>query len=251
MWDFQKCPPGHPRRTPSGALRRVLLYGLALLSSCWLLSSCATETVFQSDFKRFAGLPPIGSQKVGTTAVDPHSDQYVTAGTTPSRNDVRIARADPLLGIDPVPRAALLCNFKQFEGDGTYVFFTLLTMRSGAGAASIQFEPFGQLVDNYERGFLHLDFMPDNTVRIDDNDATKFGTFPRDELFIVEVTLKINATPTAHILLSGAGASGETDYTILPPFVPLARQYGAVRLWQGLPWSGFFMAANILVSRKQ
>jgi len=54
MWDFQKCPPGHPRRTPSGALRRVLLYGLALLSSCWLLSSCATETVFQSDFKRFA-----------------------------------------------------------------------------------------------------------------------------------------------------------------------------------------------------
>jgi hypothetical protein len=231
-------------------LRRASLPGLALIGSCWLVSGCATETVFQSDFKRFAGLPPIGSQAVGTTAIDPQSDQYVTAGTTQLRNDVRIARADPVLHIDPVPRAAVICNFKQFEGDGTYVFSTLLTMRSGAGAATIQFEPFGQRSDDYDRGFLHLDFMPDDTVRIDDDDATRFGTFPRDQLFIVQVTLKIDATPTAHILLSGAGASGEKDYTILPPFVPLARQYGAVRLWQGLPWSGFFLAADIVVGRK-
>jgi hypothetical protein len=229
----------------------ALLRGLVVMSSCWLAGGCATETVFQSDFKRFPGLPPIGSQEVGTTAIDPQSDQYVTAGTTQSRDDVRIARADPVLHIDPVPRAALLCNFKQFEGDGTYVFSTLLTMRSGAGAATIQFEPFGQPVDQYDRGFLHLDFMPDNTVRIDDNDAARFGTFPRDQLFIVQVTLKIDATPTAHILLSGAGASGEMDYAILPPFVPYARQYGSVRLWQGLPWSGFFLAENIVVSRKQ
>jgi hypothetical protein len=56
----------------------------------------------------------------------------------------------------------------------------------------------------------------------------------------VQVTLTINATPTAHILLSGAGAAGERDYTILPPYVPLARQYGAVRLWMGYPWTGFY-----------
>lgn len=248
MWAFQERPPRHPGRTPSGGLRRVVLLALG---ACWLLSGCATETVFKSDFKRFPGLPPIGHQAVGTTTIDPQSDQYVTAATTQSRDDVRIARADPLLHIDPVPRAALLCNFEQFKGDGTYVFFTVLTMRSGAGAATIQFEPFAQPVAQYDKGFLHLDFMPDNTVRIDDDDNKRFGTFPRDQPFVVQVTLNINATPTAHILLSGAGASGERDSTILPPFVPFARQYGAVRLWQGLPWSGFFLAENIVVTRKQ
>jgi hypothetical protein len=93
--------------------------------------------------------------------------------------------------------------------------------------------------------------MPDKTVRIDDNDATKFGTFPWDQEFILQVTLKINATPTAHILLSGSGASGESNYTILPPYVSLARQYGAVRLWMGLPWTGAFQATNIVVTRNQ
>ena len=66
----------------------------------------------------------------------------------------------------------------------------------------------------------------------------------------MQVTLNINATPTAHIVLSGAGASGERDYTILPPYVPLARQYGAVRLWIGSPGAGFFTATNIVVTRK-
>ena len=82
-------------------------------------------------------------------------------------------------------------------------------MRHGTGAATIQFEPFNQQIGRYGDGFLNLDLMPDNTVRIDDNDAIKFGTFPRDQEFIVQVTLNINATPTAHIVLSGAGASGE------------------------------------------
>jgi hypothetical protein len=145
--------------------------------------------------------------------------------------------------------AALQCKFAQFEGDGTYVFSTFLYMPSGTGAATVQFEPFDQPIGNYGGGFLHLDLMPDNTLRIDDNDATRFGTFPRDQEFVLQVTVKINATPTAHILLSGAGASGERDYTILPPYVPLARQYGAMRLWMGVPWTGEFRATNIVVTR--
>jgi hypothetical protein len=130
------------------------------------------------------------------------------------------------------------------------MFSTILYMRTGTGAATIQFERFDQQVGSYGDGFLHLDLMPDNTVRIDDNDATKFGTFPRDQKFVVQVTLNINATPTAHILLSGAGASGERAYTILPPYVPLARQYGAVRLWMGYPSPGFFTATDIVVTHK-
>jgi hypothetical protein len=218
--------------------------GIALLA-CWLLAGCAGETVFQSDFAKFySHSPPIGNQKVGTSTVDPISDQYVWA-TGPS-DWVWISRD---YYTDPVPRAALLCHFAEFKGDGTYAFSTILYMPSGTGAATIQFEPFGQSVTNYSDGFLHVDFMPDNTVRIDDNDATRFGTFPRDQEFILQVTLKINATPTARILLSGAGASGETEYAILPAYVSRARQYGAVRLWIGSPWSRFFLATAIVVKR--
>ena len=214
------------------------------LACCVSLVGCAGTTLFQSDFARYPPhWPPIGNQKVGTAEVDPVSDQYVSSGGPTGW--VRISREDS----QPVPRAALLCHLSEFKGDGTYVFSTVLSMRSGTGAATIQFEPFNQPVTNYGGGFLHLDLMPDNSVRVDDNDATKFGTFPRDQEFVLQVTLKIDSTPRAHILLSGAGASGEAEYAILPAYVPLARQFGSVRLWMAAPWPGFFDAANIVVKR--
>jgi hypothetical protein len=147
---------------------------------------------------------------------------------------------------------ALQGNVSQFRGNGTYVFSTYLYIPTGAGLASIQFEPFGEAASNYGRGFLHLDFMQDNRVRIDDNSSTTFGTFPRDQVFLVQVTLNINASsPNAHIILSGAGASGTADRNVFPPWRPWAQQFGAVRLWMGFPQTGSFSATNILVTRKQ
>lgn len=43
-------------------------------------------------------------------------------------------------------------------------------MQAGSGIATIQFEPFGQPVSDVG-SFLHIDLMPDNKVRIDDDDA--------------------------------------------------------------------------------
>jgi hypothetical protein len=235
----------------SRKLRTTSAHSVTLLTACWLLAGCApSETLFESDFTTFIQHnPPVGNEKVGTTEVDPYSDQYVWA----SNGWVFISRA---WHVDPVPAAGLLCKFAKFEGDGTYVFSAILRMSTVVCAnttctATIQFEPFNQPVTSYGNGFLHLDLMPDKTVRIDDNDATRFGTFPWDQEFILQVTLKINATPTAHIVLSGAGASGESDYSILPPFVPAARQFGAARLWMGLPWTGAFSVTNIVVTRNQ
>ena len=122
-------------------------------------------------------------------------------------------------------------------------------MYNGRTVASVQFEQFNQSADNSFSGFLHLDFLPNGTVRIDDNVA--FGTFPHNQPFIVQVTLNINATPTAHIVLGGAGASGQRDYTIQTPFIPRALQFGAIRLWMGFPWSGPFDATNIVVTKAQ
>ena len=90
-------------------------------------------------------------------------------------------------------------------------------MPASAGTTTIQFE---QLTPS--NSFLHLDLLPDNQVRIDDNETTKFGTFPRDQPFIVQVTLDTTSTPKAHFVLSGAGASGIADYTIQPSLQQLA-----------------------------
>ena len=135
---------------------------------------------------------------------------------------------------DPVNIVVFQGNFSQVGGDGSYTFDATLFIPTGQQVASVQFEQFNQPVANSFNGFLHLDFLQNGTIRIDDRADKVFGTFPHNQPFIVQVTLNINAAPTAHIVLAGAGTSGQTDYTILqgPPF-PDARQFGAVRLWMG------------------
>ncbi len=141
-------------------------------------------------------------------------------------------------------------NLTEVRGDGRYTFSATVFMpASTAGVATIQFErknqPLGSIAN-----FLHLDLMPNNKVRIDDLAATEFGVFPRDKPFIVQVTLDIGATPTAHVVLSGDGASGTADHAILPPNIPLSRQFGAVRLAMAFPHLGTLQATNIAVTRR-
>ena len=153
---------------------------------------------------------------------------------------------------DPVNIVVFQGNFSQFAGDGSYTFDATLFIPTGQQIASVQFEQLNQPVANSFNGFLHLDFLQNATIRIDDRADKVFGIFPHDQPFIVQVTLNINAAPTAHIVLAGAGTSGQMDYTILqgPPF-PDARQFGAVRLWMGTPQSGPFDATNIVVTKAQ
>ena len=141
-------------------------------------------------------------------------------------------------------------KFSQFRGDGQYTFSATMFMPTGSKVATIQFETFTNPPSNLQ-AFLHLDFTENNQVRIDDNEATVFGAFPRDAPFIVQVTLNINATlSTAHVVLAGANASGVKNYTVLSPFQNLSRQFGAIRVWQGFPHTGRFDVTNISVTRR-
>ena len=141
-------------------------------------------------------------------------------------------------------------KFVKAGGDGVFTFSATMFMTPLSGIATVQFEPFiNQVSDLF--AFLHLDFMPDNHVRLDDDDATRFGSFPRGQPFIVQVTLDINATASkAHIVLSGANATGEKDYTIKSAFQGRSREFGAIRVWQGFPNNGAFDATTIAVTRK-
>jgi len=228
-------------------MRRQTAGRLTAYAALLLLPACASETLFRSDFNSTPiNQPPATAQSVGTAHVDgpAGSVKVIAAPVPPSNKWVQVSRPNgPAV-------AGMQGKFSQFKGDGAYTFSATMFMPSQSGVATVQFEPFNNQASDL-LAFLHLDFMPDNKVRIDDNEATKFGTFARDQPFIVQVTLNINATAsTAHIVLAGANASGVKDHTILSPFQNLSRQFGAIRIWQGFPHTGAFDATNISVTRK-
>ena len=98
---------------------------------------------------------------------------------------------------------------------------------------------------------MHLDFLTDS-VRIDDDASTIFGKFPRDQVFVVQVTLNISASPSADIVLSGAGASGQAHCNLSTGLPPTPLQFGAVRIWTVLAADiQTFYAANTVVTRNQ
>jgi hypothetical protein len=219
---------------------------LVACAAVLLLGGCG-ETLFQTNFDATpVNQPPATAQTVGTAHVDgpPGSVIVIAAPVAPSGKWVQIKRPNgPAV-------AGLQGKLIKVPADGVYTFSATMFMPSQSGVATIQFEPFlNQPSDLF--AFLHLDFMPDNRVRIDDNEGAQFGTFPRDQPFIVQVTLNINATAsTAHIVLSGANATGVKDYTVLSPFQGKSREFGGIRVWQGFPHTGAFDATNIVVTRK-
>jgi hypothetical protein len=212
-------------------------YNISLLGKIVFLT--APKTLFQSNFDSTPdGEVPATIQGVGTAKVEGPSGSVVVIDPTfvHSNKWVQISR----------PRGPDISSFlgllTEADGVGVYNFSAIIFMASNSGIASISFETVSQ-------EFLHLDFMPDNHVRIDDNSTTEFGSFPRNQAFEVQVTLNIGATgSTAHVVLAG-GASGTTDYTLPPPFRVLAPGFAAVRVWQGFPNSGGFDATNIVVTR--
>lgn len=241
------CPLGGGAmfRARVGRISRILC--LCLLVTLTLAAkSCKSENLFKSNFEVTAfNQQPATTQAVGTAEFSgpPGSVLVVPAppNASPPAKWLRIIRPN-----DPAQISIFRAKLTRQPGDGFYVFSAVLVIPDGnTGPASIQFETATG------EGFLHLDFMPAGNIRIDDDTSTIFGTFARNQAFLVQVTLNISATSAkANIALAGAGASGNVDRTIIPAFRLRARQFGAVRLFMGFPHVGTFHAANVVVSRK-
>ena len=217
---------------------------LALAAAMPLLAGCSDETLFQSNFDATAvDQPPAATQAIGTAAVEGPTGSVLVVAAPDALNGkwLRLQRPNADTGF-PAFQGIL----SKVGNEGRYTFSTIMFMPTGADTTTIQFE---QLTP--PQSFVHLDFMPENNVRIDDNEATRFATFPRDQPFIVQVTLDTTATPNVHVVLSGAGASGTADYTIQPSLQGYARQFGAIRLWIGFPHIGEFYATTMVVTRRK
>jgi len=202
-----------------------------------LLSACSSQTLFQSNFDATPiGQPPAHMQQVGTANVSgsPGSVVVVASPVQTGGRWVQVSRPN-----DPVTIVAFQGNFSQFAGDGSYTFDATLFIPpdpAGRTVASVQFEQFNQPVSNSFNGFLHLDFLQNGTIRIDDRPDTVFGTFPHNQPFIVQVTLNINAAPTAHIAL---GVLGHRGRRTIRSRRPLFRRRGSlVRFAYGWDFPG-------------
>ena len=167
-----------------------------------LLTGCAREKLFQSNFDNTpVGQAPTTADK-GTVKTE-GDVSVIAAPVLPSGRWVQINRPNA----DTSP-ASFQGNLMEVRGDGRYTFSATLFMPSSTqGVATIQFERQNQPLSSIAN-FLHVDLMPNNKVRIDDDPGTEFGGFPRDKPFIVQVTLNIDESSTARIVLSGDGASG-------------------------------------------
>ena len=236
------CP-----QAPANCLKHILRLG-SVGFLLLLLTGCGTVTLFQSSFNSNAvGAPPSPNQATGTIDVSgvPASVVIVSAPPNATGNWARIQRIG-----QQAPISVMQCNVSQFKGDGSYSLLAVLFIPSGSGLATVEFDTSTQSSPP-STGFLHLDFMQNNTVRINDDNGQVFGTFPRDQFFTLAVNLEItSSSATAHMNLFGAGASGTKDLNNLTPLF-LARQFGAVKFWMGFPWNGSFEVTDILLTRKK
>lgn len=215
---------------------------IAVASVCLLLASCSETKLFVSNFDtNTPGQPPAHVQKVSTL-------DLVTAGTVtiaPSPVSVsgnwakttRTGTNDPIAGFN--------CNNLKIIGEGEYRFSATLFITGNSGNVTIDFLP------DVPTGlsFLHIDFMQNNGIRLQDSQIIPGMRFPKDSIFIAQVTLKIKSTQaTAHIALGGVGTAGTFDYTMNNTELRLAQRFSKTALFMGYPEKGSFFSTNIVIS---
>lgn len=217
----------------------------ALLAAVLLLvAACNSTTVLLANFNAEPlGAPPAFNQPTGTMQFV-NGAGSVTIANPPGSTTKWMRVSHPTV---PTPETVTRARFDAPHGAGKYNLVTALFIPTGTGAVTLQLEPFNGDI-NSSPELLHLDFMPENNVRLNDNDADRFGAFPRDQSFVVAILVDSTVSPpTARIsLLGGGGASGQRDVTLSSG----ASSFGAVRLWMGFQWEGSFFVDDLLVTRQ-
>jgi len=225
------------------ALRLVSLLGLLLG-----MTACDATTVFLAKFESdTVGSPPAPAQATGTVKIDEGGGSVRVVdpplATLPQNKWVRIRHQAA-----PSPETGMHCRFTGPSGLGKYSLLASLYIPGDAGVVNVNFET-DQLGGNFVH-FLHLDFMTEGDVRVDDG-PVRFGHFPRNQAFELSVNLDITANKaTAQIALLGGAASGSKKVTVNPTFLAPAKVFNTVQFGIGFQHKGSFFVDEILVTRQ-
>jgi hypothetical protein len=234
----------HNLLTGHAYLQRLLSFAIM-----FLFVGCNATTVLLSNFKNDTiGSPPGPVQPTGTVSVSPGGGSVtVVAAPTPDLPSNKWARISHPTA--PAPETTLTGDFDGQTGIGNYSLLASMFIPADAGVVTVQFETL--VSPQPHLSFFHIDFMPEGDVRIDDG-AVRFGHFPRDKSFVLQVNLNITqTTATAEITLLGGEASGNITVDIQPQFLTLARQFGAVKFWVGFQHQATFFVDDVIVTRKK
>jgi hypothetical protein len=229
---------------------------VALLS----LGGCASTTLFQSSFNaQPLDVPPRTTQRVGTMQLisnDTAIKVEMNPLYGPSDNWLRLSRFVFENNINGTPPTMVQATLAQTFPDGNYSFVGVFFVAAN-GPVTVEFDASPQGPNALS--FLHLDFMPDGTVRFDDDPLVTCCHYERDFPFTLSVSIQVTAnSAVAHVSVLGgreiAGnidrqgvSQGSYDYTIKQP--SFATRFGAFRLSIGYPWAGRFFATDLLVTR--
>ncbi len=213
------------------------------------LSAACNTTVLLANFNNDTiGSPPSTNQSTGTVTLQPGpgSLTVVAAPNTELPSNKWCKVSHPTRG---GAQTKLIGNFTRF-GPGEYGMLASLHIPKGAGVVTVGFEassqsplPFGQ--------FLHLDFMPEGDVRIDDSNV-RFGHFTSDRNFVLSVNLIItDTTAKAEItLIGGSEATGNLTVDVPDNVFRLAQNFGAVAFEVGSLHAATFFVDDVVVTRK-
>jgi hypothetical protein len=225
----------------------VYIRPATLAFSSLVLTACGSTNVLVANFDaNTVGAPPAFAQTIGNVAVETAPDTVtVVYSPSPDLPQTKWAR----IGFPGPHPAALKGTFSPANTPAKYQLTATLFIRSGGGIVTVQFEAANETATDIRR-FMHIDFMPEGNMRIDDNNALQFGHFPKDVPFVLTVNLDITAADAkAHFALSGTGATGALDATVDPIGQSAALNFGAVRFWQASDQVGQFFVDNIVVAR--
>lgn len=231
------------RRHPLLVASCLACFAAASLS----LTACSATNVLVANFNSdTVGGPPSPTQTVGTVSVETEPGTVtIVQSPLPDLPQTKWA----LIGFPGTKPAALKGSFTPVDGPTKYDLTATLFIRSESGIVTVQLEAANES-PTMARRFLHIDFMPEGDMRIDDG-TTRFGHFPKDAPFVLTANLSITASDAiVHVALAGAGASGATDVNADPITLSAARNFGAVRFWQAYDQVGQFFVDNIVVARK-
>ncbi len=168
------------------------------------LAGCNSTTVLLANFNvEPVGAPPAPTQPTGTVAIADGAGTVRVAASpdpaSPANNWLRISHPT-----QPAPETVMRAQFDSFHGTGRYGLLVSVFIPSGTGAVTLQLEPFAGSISS-SPDFLHLDFMPENNVRINDHNANRFGSFTRDKSFVVSIRIDTTVSPakaTVSLLVS-------------------------------------------------
>jgi hypothetical protein len=220
-----------------------LLKTAALLLVVLALAACNSTTVLNAAFNAEpVGTPPAATQPIGFIELRPGSGTITMAPSPTGSGNPWVRFNHPT---QPAPETVMRARFDSFHGTGKYNVLCAMFIPSDTGAVTVNLETFAGSIDT-AGDFLHLDFMPENNVRINDDNANRFGSFPRNQSFVLSIAVDTTVNPpTARVALLGGSASGQKDVT-LPAF---STGFGAVRVWMGFQWTGPFFIDDLLVTR--